>query len=83
MAVSGYNTVTSFFDESGKFKDHRIIAFGGIASYNKNIDSFAFFAERAENTFGFGMRLTPLAGFWPRSRLQPEAGLLFNRCLIY
>jgi hypothetical protein len=41
MAVSGYNTVTSFFDESGKFKDHRIIAFGGIASYNENISSFA------------------------------------------
>jgi len=41
MAVSGYNTVTSFFDESGKFKDHRIIAFGGIASYNENINSFA------------------------------------------
>jgi len=36
MAVSGYNTVTSFFDESGKFKDHNIIAFGGVASYNEN-----------------------------------------------
>jgi hypothetical protein len=41
MAVSGYNTVTSFFGESGKFKDHRIIALGGIASYNENINSLA------------------------------------------
>jgi hypothetical protein len=41
MAVSGCNTVTSFLGESGKFKYQRIIAFGGIASYNENINSFA------------------------------------------
>src|ERR1700730_10012119 len=41
MAVSGYNTVTSFFDESGKFKDHKVISFGGVSSYNEDFRPFA------------------------------------------
>jgi hypothetical protein len=41
MAVSGYNTVTTFFDESGKFKDHKVIAFGGVAAYNEYFVPFA------------------------------------------
>lgn len=41
MAVSSYNTVTAFFDESGKFKDHEVIAFGGVADYNENFGAFA------------------------------------------
>jgi hypothetical protein len=39
--MAGYNTVTTFFDESGKFKDHKIIAFGGVAAYNENFNPFA------------------------------------------
>lgn len=41
MGVSSYNTVTSFFDESGKFKDHRVISFGGVSSYNEDFPAFA------------------------------------------
>src|ERR1700683_88712 len=41
MAVSSYNTVTSFFDESGKFKDHKVISFGGVSSYNEDFPAFA------------------------------------------
>jgi uncharacterized protein DUF3800 len=41
MSVSGYNTVSSFFDESGKFKDHKVISFGGVAAYNENFIDFA------------------------------------------
>lgn len=33
--------VSSFFDESGKFKDHRIIAIGCVAALNQHLDSFA------------------------------------------
>lgn len=41
MSVFHYNTVTTFFDESGKFKDHKVIAFGGVASYNEDFLPFA------------------------------------------
>jgi hypothetical protein len=39
--TSGYNTVTAFFDESGKFKDHKVISFGGVAGFNEQFNSFA------------------------------------------
>ncbi|HKW62306.1 MAG TPA: DUF3800 domain-containing protein [Candidatus Acidoferrum sp.] len=38
---SGYNTVTAFFDESGKFKDHKVISFGGVAGFNEEFVPFA------------------------------------------
>jgi Protein of unknown function (DUF3800) len=41
MSTSGYNTVTVFFDESGKFKDHKVISFGGVVAYNENFIDFA------------------------------------------
>jgi uncharacterized protein DUF3800 len=39
--MAGYNTVTAFFDESGKFKDHKVISFGGVAGYNEFFQPFA------------------------------------------
>jgi hypothetical protein len=39
--MSGYSTVTTFFDESGKFKDHDVVCFGGVASYSEDIARFA------------------------------------------
>jgi hypothetical protein len=41
MSVSGYSTVSSFFDESGKFRDHKVISFGGVAAYNDHFPAFA------------------------------------------
>src|SRR5437867_13331980 len=41
MSVSGYSTVTSFFDESGKFRDKKVISFGGVSSYNEDFPAFA------------------------------------------
>jgi hypothetical protein len=41
MSVSGYNTVSSFFDESGKFKDHKLISFSAVAAYNEHLPVFA------------------------------------------
>ncbi len=39
--MAGYSTVTTFFDESGKFKDHDVVCFGGVASYAEDIARFA------------------------------------------
>src|SRR5882762_1863254 len=39
--MSGYTTITTFFDESGKFKDHDVVCFGGVASYGEDINRFA------------------------------------------
>jgi hypothetical protein len=39
--MPGYNTVTAFFDESGKFKDHKVISFGGVAGFNEEFNPFA------------------------------------------
>jgi len=36
-----YHTVAAFFDESGKFKDHEVISFGGVAGFNENFRPFA------------------------------------------
>jgi len=38
--MAGYNTVTTFFGESEKFKDHQVISFGGVAAFNENIQNF-------------------------------------------
>jgi hypothetical protein len=40
MAVKG-SSVSVFFDESGKFKDHKIVSFGGVAAYNEHFIPFA------------------------------------------
>ena len=34
-------TVSGFFDESGKFTDHRVICIGCVASFNQHVDEFA------------------------------------------
>jgi hypothetical protein len=34
-------TVSSFFDESGKFKDHEIISIGCVAAFNQHVEEFA------------------------------------------
>lgn len=39
--MAGYHTVTTFFDESGKFKDHKVVSFGGVAAYNEHFVPFA------------------------------------------
>jgi len=39
--MPGYNTVTAFFDESGKFKDHKVISFAGVAGFNEEFQPFA------------------------------------------
>lgn len=39
--MAGYHTVTTFFDESGKFRDHKVVAFGGVAAYNEFFIPFA------------------------------------------
>jgi hypothetical protein len=39
--MAGYNTVTAFFDESGKFKDHKVISFAGVAGFNEEFQPFA------------------------------------------
>ena len=39
--MTGYTTVNTFFDESGKFKDHKVICFGGVASYGEHVEQFA------------------------------------------
>ncbi len=39
--MAGFHTITTFFDESGKFKDHKVIAFGGVAAYNEFFVPFA------------------------------------------
>jgi hypothetical protein len=33
--------VSAYFDESGKFKDHKIVSFGGVASYADHFNEFA------------------------------------------
>ena len=33
--------VSAYFDESGKFKDHKIVSFGGVASYADQFNEFA------------------------------------------
>jgi len=35
LLMQGYNTVTAFFEESGKFKDHKVISFAGVAGFNE------------------------------------------------
>jgi hypothetical protein len=44
--MAGYTTVNSFFDESGKFNDHKVVCFGGVASYAEHLDSFSKQWER-------------------------------------
>jgi hypothetical protein len=39
--MAGYTTVSTFFDESGKFKDKDVICFGGIASYAEDLARFS------------------------------------------
>jgi Protein of unknown function (DUF3800) len=39
--MAGYTTMNAFFDESGKFKDHKIISFGGVADYGEQFVPFA------------------------------------------
>jgi hypothetical protein len=39
--MAGYRTVTTFFDVSGKPKDHKVIVFGGVAAYNEYFNPFA------------------------------------------
>src|ERR1700730_3064555 len=39
--MASYTTVNAFFDESGKFKDHKVICFGGVASYAEHVTQFA------------------------------------------
>jgi uncharacterized protein DUF3800 len=39
--MAGYRTVTTFFDASGKPKDHKVIVFGGVAAYNEFFNPFA------------------------------------------
>ena len=34
-------TINAFFDESGKFKDHTVVSFGGVASPAVEINPFA------------------------------------------
>jgi Protein of unknown function (DUF3800) len=34
-------TVSAFIDESGKFKDHKIICIGCVAAFNQHVDEFA------------------------------------------
>jgi hypothetical protein len=34
-------TVSGFFDESGKFKDHKVISIGCVAAFNQHVDDFA------------------------------------------
>jgi len=33
--------LSGFFDESGKFNDHKVVAIGCVASYNQHVDDFA------------------------------------------
>ena len=33
--------MNAFFDESGKFKDHDVVCFAGIAGYSEHIEQFA------------------------------------------
>jgi hypothetical protein len=40
--MAGYNTVTTFMDESGKFRDRKVVCFGGVSAYN---EFFALFAD--------------------------------------
>jgi len=35
-------TVSGFIDESGKFKDHKVIAIGCVAAFNQHVDDFAY-----------------------------------------
>ena len=39
--MAGYTTVTTFFDESGKFNDHDVISFGGVSGYAEHVNHFA------------------------------------------
>jgi len=39
--MAGYTTVNAFFDESGKFRDHDVICFGGVASYSEDLVRFS------------------------------------------
>jgi hypothetical protein len=34
-------TVSAFIDESGKFKDHKVICIGCVAGFNEHVDNFA------------------------------------------
>jgi Protein of unknown function (DUF3800) len=34
-------TFSAFFDESGKFRDHKVISFGGVASFESDVANFA------------------------------------------
>ena len=39
--MAGYNTVTTFFDASGKQKDRKVVVFAGVAAYNEYFSPFA------------------------------------------
>src|SRR5271157_2894345 len=41
MAVKHSGQVSAFVDESGKFKDHKVIAIGCVAGYNEQVGEFA------------------------------------------
>src|SRR3954451_16276179 len=34
-------TVSAFFDESGKFKDHKVISMGCVAAFARQVDDFS------------------------------------------
>lgn len=34
-------TISAFFDESGKHNDHKVVSFGGVCSFNKEIADFS------------------------------------------
>src|SRR5438876_7324139 len=39
--MAGYNTVATFMDESGKFRDREVVCFGGVCAYNEFFNPFA------------------------------------------
>jgi len=70
-------TFSAFFDESGKFKDHKIISFGGVASFEPDIANFA--QEWGSLLFRNGLKeLTVKAAFRfhvPLSKKNQDIGL--------
>lgn len=75
--MAGYTTMNSFFDESGKFKDHRVICFGGVASFAEHFDQFGHHWETLLNLNGLEMLSAKdvLNANRPLSKKNPDVGV--------
>ena len=61
-------TISAFFDESGKFKDKKVVSIGGVASFQKEFDGFSWEWRRL-------LRLNGMTYFTAKQVLKPHVPL--------